>query len=95
MLCAFKLRQDTSCCGSTRIKPSFLPFDEPNLCNDCIFMDPEHNDCFCHCFLDQVDSNTNLLGNVLLTKVAVQPIEKPRSVGPHKSKLKETTNKKK
>ena len=65
----------------------FLPFDEPNLWNDFIFMGLEYSDHFCHCFLNQVDSNTDLLDNGLLTKIIVQPTEKSRSVGPHKSKL--------
>ena len=63
MLRAIKFCQDTSLRGSTRMKPPFLPFDEPNLCNAYIFMDPKYSDRFC--FLNQVDSNTNLLDNVL------------------------------
>ena len=34
-------------------------------------MDPEYNDWLC--FLNQVDSNTDLLDNVLLKIVIVQP----------------------
>ena len=34
-------RQNTSVWESPRIEPPFLPFDEPNLCNDCIFIDQE------------------------------------------------------
>ena len=34
-----------------------------------------------------------MLDNVLLTRVIVQPTEKPRSVGSHKPKLKTTTDK--
>ena len=55
-------------------------------------MDLEHNDRLC--FLNQVDLNTNLLDNVILQQVVIQPTEKPRSVGPRKSKSKTTTNKK-
>ena len=95
MLCAINLCYDTSLHESTRMKPPFLPFDEPNLYNDYIFMDPEYSDCFCHCFLYQVDLNTSLLDSVFLTKVIVQPTKKPGSVSPHKSKLEKTTNKKK
>ena len=95
MLCTMNLCQDASLFGSTIMKPPFLPFDEPNLCNDYIFMDPEFSDFYCHCFLNPVDSKTNLLDNVILTKIIVRPIKKPRSVGPHKSKLEETTIKKK
>ena len=41
------------------MKPSFLPFNEPNLCNAYIFIDLEHNDWFC--FHNQVGLNTDLL----------------------------------
>ena len=71
----------------------FLPFDEPNSCNDCIFMDPKYNGQLC--FLNQVDLNIDLLDNVLLKKVVVQPTKKARSAGPHKLKSKTTTNKQK
>ena len=69
MICAINLCQDATLCESTRMKPSFLPFDAANLCNDCIFMDQKYNGQLC--FLNQVDSNTDLLDNVLLTKVVI------------------------
>ena len=47
MLSAFKHRQDISLGKSTRIEPPFLPFDKPNSCNDCIFMDQKYNDWLC------------------------------------------------
>ena len=99
MIRAINLRQDATCLESTRIKPPFLPFNEPNMCNDYILRDPEYIDRFCinfpcHCVLNQVDSDTDLLDNVLLTKDVLQPTEKPRSVGPHKSKLEKTISKK-
>jgi len=75
------------------MKPPFLPFDEPNLCNDYISMDPEYS--YQSVFLNQTDSNIDLLDNVLLTKVVLRPTEKPRSVGPHESKSEKTRNKKK
>ena len=81
--------------GSTKMKLSFLSFDEPNVCNDYIFMDPEYSDCFCHCLLNHVDLNMDLLDNGLLMKVIVRPTKKPRSGGPHKSKADKTTSKKK
>ena len=82
------------------MKPPFPPFDEPNLCTNYILKDPEYIDRFCidfpsHCVLNQVDSDTNLLDIVLLTKNDLQPTKKPRSVGPHKLKLEKTTSKKK
>ena len=58
--------------------------------NDYIFRDLEYIDRFCsnflcHCILNQVDVDTDLLDNVILTKFILQPTEKPRSVGPQKS----------
>ena len=64
MLHTIQHRHNTSPWDSTRMIPPFLPFVEPNVCNDYIFMDPEYNDQLC--FLDQVDSNTDLLDNVIL-----------------------------
>ena len=93
MLCVINLRQHTSLCGSTKMKPPFLPFNEPMLCNDYIFMDSDYSDCFC--FLNQIYLDTKQLDNVRFKKVVVQPTRKPRSVGQHKSKSKKTTNKKK
>ena len=98
MICAINLCQDATLCGSTKIKPPFLPLDKSNLCNDYILRDLEYIDCFCinflcHCVLNQVYLDTNLLNNVILTKVVLQPIAKPRSVGPHNLKLENTTSK--
>ena len=44
--------------------------------------------------LNQVDWNTNLVNEVFLTEVVLQPIEKPRS-GPHKKISKKSDNKRK
>ena len=71
MLHVIKHRHNTSLWNSTRILPPFLLFDEPNLCNDYIFMNPEYNDRLCS--LNQVDSNTDLLDNVILQQVVIQP----------------------
>ena len=76
---------------STRIEPSFLPFDEPNSCNDCIFMDQKYYNWF-H-FLNQADSSTDLFDKVLFERVVVRPTDKPRSVGSHKSKTTMNKNK--
>ena len=100
MLCAINLCQNTTIRESTKMKLPFLPFDEPNLCNDYILRDSEYIDRFCinfpyHCALNQVHLDNDLLDNVILTKVVLQPTEKPRSVGPHKLKSKKTTSKKK
>ena len=93
MLHAIKHCHNTSLCNSTRILPPFLPFDELNLCNDYIFMNSEDNDRLC--FLNKVDLDTNLLDNMILHQVVIQPTTKPRSVGPHKLKSKTTKYKKK
>ena len=45
--------------------------------------------------LKQVDSNTNLLDEVILIEVVLRPTKKPRSVGPHKLISKKIDNKKK
>ena len=99
MICAINRRQDASLYESTNMKPPFLPFDEPNLCNNFILMDLENIDrsCInflCHCVLNQVNSDINLLDNMDLKKVVLRPTKKPRSVGPHKSKLEKITSKK-
>ena len=46
-------------------------------------------------FFNQVDLNTDLLDNVILQQVVIQPTKKLRSVGPHKPKLKTITYKRK
>ena len=100
MIYAINFYQYAICLEPTRIKLPFLPFNEPNMCNDCIVKVPECIDYFCihfpcHCVLNQVDSDTNLLDNVLSTKDALRPTKNPRSVGLHRSKLEKTTGKKK
>ena len=54
-------------------------------------MDQKYNDRLF--FLHQVDSNTDLLDNVLLKRVVVQPIEKLKNIGPQKLKSKTTMKK--
>ena len=102
MLCAINFHQDATLCEYTKMKLPFLPFVEPNLCNDYILSDLKYIDRFCinfpcHFVSNQVDSDTDLLDNVILIKVTLQPIKKPRGVDPHKSKLKskKTISKKK
>ena len=56
-------------------------------------MDQKHNDQLY--VLNQVDLNSNMFNDIFLKRVAVQPTENPRSVGPYKSKSKTTMNKKK
>ena len=81
------------------MKPLFLRFDEPTLCNDYLLRGSEYIDrsCIdfpCHYVLNQVDLDTNLLDSVIWTKVALQSTKKPRRVGPqpcfqhHKNQMK-------
>ena len=72
MICAINISQDATCQEYTKVKPPFLPYDEPNLCNDYILKDPVYIDrsCInflCHCVIDKFmsgsvprDSNTYL-----------------------------------
>ena len=93
VLNTIKHPQDISLWKSTRTESPFLPFNEPNSFNDCIFIDQKYNDQLF--FFNQVDSNMEMFDNVVLKRVIVQPTKKSRRVGPHKSKSKSTTNKKK
>ena len=79
MLHAIKHPHNASLWNSTKMIPPFLPFDGPNLYNDYIFMDPEYNEQLC--FLNQVDSNTDLLDNMILQQDVMQLTKKPRSKG--------------
>ena len=93
MLHEIKHCNNTSLRNYTRMLPLFLPYNEPHLCNDYKFMISEYNNRLC--FLNQVDLDTDLLDNMVLHQVVIQQIKKPRSVGPHKSRLKTTMYKKK
>ena len=100
MLRALNLRQDVILRGSTNMKPSLLPFDELDIGNNRLWTNSGYDIRSCinfpfHRALNQVDSSTDLLDEVILTEVAIRPIEKPRSVGPHKSILKKKSNRKK
>ena len=73
------------------MKPPFLPYSEPDLCNDYILKDLTYNDRFCinflcHCIFDQVDY---LLGNVFLRKNILQPTKKTKECRPTQIKTKE------
>ena len=99
ILCAINLCQDNTLRGSTKTKPPFLPYDEPNLCNDYLLRDSEYIDCSCinfSCYgvLNQVDSNMDLLNNVILTKVALQSTTKTKECRPTQIKIKENNKQK-
>ena len=77
-----------------------MPYDEPDLYNDFITKDINHTGCFIinfprHCVLGHVLSDSDPLNNLGPWKEVVRPTKKPRSVGPHKSKPKQTTSMKK
>ena len=77
-----------------------MAYDETDLYNDYITKEPDYMDRFSinfprHCVLGLVLSDYNPLNNFGPWKEVVQPTKKPRSVGPHKSKPKKTTSKKK
>ena len=98
ILCAIHYCQNTNCQEPTNISQSFLPYDEPDLCNDYISKELGYTERFCinfscHCVLKHVLSDTNPLDNVGSWKEIVQPTKKPRSVGPHKLKPKKSTKK--
>ena len=80
------------------MKPHIHPFDEPDLCNNFIWKNPEYIDYFCinftcHCVLNQVDLDTDLLDNVLLTKDILQPT-KNKECRPTHIKIKENNKQK-
>ena len=77
-----------------------MPYNEPDLYNEFKTKEINYKDCFiinfpCHCVLGHVLSDSNPLDDLGPWKEVVQPTKKPRSVGPHKSKPKKTTSKKK
>ena len=89
MICAINCCQDATRQANTKVKPPFLPYDEPNLCNDYILKDLVCIERFyisspCDCVLNQVDSDTDLLNNVVLMKDILRPTKNSRSVGSHK-----------
>ena len=100
MLCSLNHRQDTTVRKNTKLKSSFFSFKELNMSNGDLSTNSEYDDFFntnfpLHPALNQVDLNTNLLDNVILTEVVLQPTKKPRSVGPHKLISKKNGNKRK
>ena len=100
MLRALNLRQDATLCGSTKLKPSLMPFDTLDIGNDHLSTDSGYDNHSCinfpfHRALNQVDLSTNLQDKVILTEVVPRPTKKTRSVGPHKSIPKKNRNKKK
>ena len=99
MLYSFNHCQDITVRENTKLKSSLLPFEELNMVNN-LSMNSEYDSCSNINFplyhaLNQVDLNTDLLDEVILTEVVLQPTKKPRSVGPHKLISKKKDNQRK
>ena len=85
---------------NTKLKSPLLPFDKLNMVNNDLSINSIYNNRFninfpLHHTLNQVDLNTDLLDEVILTKVVLQPTEKTRSVGLHRLISKKNGNTKK
>ena len=96
MLCVIHRCQNVYCQKPTYISQPFLLYNERDLCNDYISKGIGNNDRFCinfpcHCVLGHVLLDTDPIDDVGSWKEVVQPTKKPRSAGPHKSKLKKIT----
>ena len=97
MLRSFNHDQNITVRENTKLKSSLLPSEVHNMGNGGLSTKSEYDDRSntnfpLHPALNQVDLNTNLLAKVILTEVVLQPTEKPRSVGPDKSILKNLRN---
>ena len=100
IVCAIICCQDAIICRSTRFKLSLLYFNKLNIDNNHVSTNSDYDDYpginFPFQFVfNQVYSTTNLLDNVVLTEVVLQPTKKTRSVGPHRLISKKTRSKKK
>ena len=90
MLCAIICHQDAIIYRSTRFKSSLLHFNELNIDNNHLSTNSKYDDHSGINFslqfaLNQIDSTTNLLNDVVLPEIVLRPTEKPRSAGPDKS----------
>ena len=88
MLCALNICQDITLYGPTKLN-SLWPFNKLDIGNDHLSTNSVYDNHSCknfsfHSALNQVVLSTNLLDKVILTKIFIQPTEKPRSVGLHK-----------
>ena len=80
----------------SNLKQHILPYDEPDLYNGFISNEADYKDRFYinflrHCVLGHVLSDSDPHDDLGPWHEVVRPTKKPRSVGPHKSKLKKTT----
>ena len=100
MLCAIIRCQDAIICRSKRFKSSLLHFNQLDIDNNHLLTNSEYDDHSginfpLHFAPNQVDSNTNLLDDVVLNEVVLRQTEKLRSVAQHRSISKKTRGKKK
>ena len=92
--------QDITVHENTKLKLSLLPFKELDMGIGDLSTNSEYDNRSninfpLHHALNQVDFNTDLLDEVILTEVVLQPTKKPRSTDPHESILKKNGNQKK
>ena len=76
MLHAINHCQDITLLGSTKLKSSLLPFKELNMGNNHLSTNSGYDNCSSinfpfHHTLNQVDLNTDLLDEVILTEVVL------------------------
>ena len=100
MIRALHRRQVREQIHLSNLNQHILPYDEPDLYNDFITKDTSQPSRFIinfprHCVLGHVLSDSDPLDDLGPWKEVVQPTKKPRNVGPHKSKPKQTTSMKK
>ena len=96
MLCAINCRQKHQ--YNNDINHPIFFYNEPSLCSNYISKEVGNINHFCinfpcNCVLGHVLLDTNPLDDVDSWKKVVQPTRKPRSVGPHKSKPIQITEK--
>ena len=99
MIRALHRRQVREQLHLSNLNQHILPYDEPNLYNDFITKDTSQPSRFIinfprHCVLGHVLSDSDPLNDLGPWKEVVRPTKKPRSVGPHKSKLKKNNKQK-
>ena len=83
MLRSLNHRQDITVRKNTKLKSSLLPFEELNMGNGDLSTNSEYDNrssinFSLHHALNQVDLNTDLLDEVILTEVVLRPTKKTK-----------------
>ena len=78
MFHSINYRQDSIVRGNTKLKSPLLPFNKLNMGNGDLSTNSIYYNCSninfpLHHALNQIDSNTNLLDEVILTEVVLRP----------------------